>query len=222
MWTVLELCDVLVAGFIRINFIRAEILGLRFGVGDTERGAGGIESISPAAIGKDAEVANSVQPVWENMRHEPGNERFGGEGFHPISGFALSWEHGSAAPEPHGLSIKVDDAAVADGDTVGIPRQISEDLLCALKRSFGKHNPVLAPCSDNSLVEFVRIGMTSPVPEDNLTPIMGFGEVLQKTAAEETGENLDRRKEATATGLPFAGVNIEAGIGDNTVQVGMP
>ena len=194
----------------------------RFRVGDAERCAGGVESLSAAAIGKYAEMADSVEPGWQHMGHEPGNERLGGEGFHPISGLALSQEHWSAAPEPHGLSIKVDDAAVADGDAVGIARQICENLPCALKRSLGKDNPVLAPRLGNNLAEFVRIRMTGLVPEDNLTPVMGFGEVLQKAAAEETGENFDRSEEASATGLPFAGFNIEPGIGDNAVQVGMP
>lgn len=60
------------------------------------------------------------------------------------------------------------------------------------------------------------------VLEDNLTPVMGSGEVLQKAAAEEAGEHLDRSEEASATGLPFAGYTIEPGIGDDTVQMGMP
>ena len=64
--------------------------------------------------------------------------------------------------------------------------------------------------------------MSSLVPEDNLTPVMSSGEFLQKAATEEAGENLDRSEEASATGLPVAGFNIEPGIGDNTMQVGMP
>nr|WP_254446747.1 hypothetical protein [Ruegeria sp. HKCCD8929] len=94
---------------------------LRFRVGVIKRCAGGVESISAAAIGKYAEVADSVEPGWQNMGHEPGNERLGGEDFHTISGLALSRELWSAATEPHGLPVKVDDAAVSDGDTVCIP-----------------------------------------------------------------------------------------------------
>ena len=121
IWTVGWRCAALAADFVRRTSARVYVLRQRSRGGDAERCAGGVESLSAAAIGKYAEVADSVEPGWQHMGHEPGNEHLGGEGFHAIAVLALSRDLWSAATEPHGLPVKGDDATVSDGDAMCIP-----------------------------------------------------------------------------------------------------
>ena len=51
---------------------------------------------------------------------------------------------------------------------------------------------------------------------------MGGGELLQEAAAEQAGQDLDGGEEAAAAGLPVPGPDVEAAVGDDAVEVGMP
>ncbi len=51
---------------------------------------------------------------------------------------------------------------------------------------------------------------------------MDLREVLKEASAEVACQHLDGCKEAGASGLPCAGLNVEAAVGHDTVHMGMP
>ena len=117
-----RLCGVLVAaGFVRV-------VRFRFGCGDAKGRAGGVEGLPAAAVGEDAEVADPVEAVGQDMGHEAGDERVGREGLDAVAGLSLPGKLRPPAAEPHGLPVEAEDAAVADGDAMGVSREVREDL----------------------------------------------------------------------------------------------
>ena len=204
------------------DFVRCFAVGtlMRSDVCATEGGAGDVEGFPAAAVGEDAEVADLVEAPRQDMHHEAGDERLGCEGLHAIPGLALSWTLWTPASEPHVFSVESEDAAVPYGDAVSVSRQIPEDLPCPLKWPFGIDDPVLAARPGKGLAE--GVGFASILPEHDLAAVMRSGEFLHKTSAEIAGENLDGSEEVITSGFPVAGFDIEAGIGDNAMQVWMP
>ena len=124
-----RLCGALVAaGFVRRAAV-GRVVRFRFGRGDAKRGAGGVEGLPAAAVGEDSEVADPVEAVGQDMGHEAGDERVGRDGLDAVAGLSLPGKLRPPAPEPHGLPVEAEDAAVADGDAMGVSREVCEDLL---------------------------------------------------------------------------------------------
>ncbi len=192
----------------------------RFGCGDAARRAGGVEGLPAAAVGEDAEVADPVEAVGQDMGHEAGAERVGRDGLDAVAGLSRPGKLRPRAAEPHGLPIEAEDAAVADGDAMGVSREVREGLPGSPERPLREDDPVLGarPCQE--LAE--GVGIAAVAPEHDLAPIMGAGEILQEAAAEQAGKDLDGGEEAAAAGLPVPGLDVEAAIGDHAVGVGMP
>ena len=100
--------------------------------------------------------------------------------------------------------------------------EVAEDLLGVAEGSFGVDVPVLAARVGQHGVELGRIGqMGNGAMALDATVRMGAGEFLEEAATEEACEDFDGGEEGGAAGLPLAGVDIEAGVGDDAMQMGM-
>ena len=215
-----RLCGVLLAaGFVRRDAI-GRVVRFRLGFGDAKRCAGGVEGLPAAAVGQDSEVADPVEAVGQDMGHEPGDERVGRDGLDAVPGLSLSGQLWPPAAEPHGLAVEAEDAAVADCDSMCVSRQVREDLSGSPERPLGEDDPVLAARPGQDLAE--GVGIPAVAPEHDLAPVMGAGELLQEAAPEQAGQDLDGGEEPAAAGLPVPGPDVEAAVGDDAVEVGMP
>ena len=188
----------------------------------TQRLARDFEGLGTASIGKDSEVADAMQSVWQDMQQEPADELVGGDGGRAVAGFPLPRTGRLAATEGDVLSIAGDDAAVADGNSVRVSGEIAEDLFGIAKGSFGVDDPVLAAGGHEGGVELSGIGeMGDAAMKFDFPACMGAGELLKEAAPEQAGEDLDRGQEGAASGLPLAGCDIEAGVRHDDMQMRM-
>ena len=123
-------CRVVVAaGFI----LRSAVSGIscfRFWprAGCPESPACRLEGIPAAAVGENPEVADAVQLVRQDVDEETRDERVHGNGLGAVAQLRLPGRLRPAAPEGDALPVEGDDAAIADGDPVGVARQVGEDL----------------------------------------------------------------------------------------------
>ena len=120
-------------------------------------------------------------------------------------------------------AVEGEDAVVSDADSVCVACEVREHLGWAAERRLGINDPVLRPGSGDGVAEGERaskVGGASREPE--LAPVAGLGEFLEKAAAEQAGEDLDGGQEPPASDGPFARGGVEAGVGDDHVQVRMP
>ena len=156
------------------------------------------------------------------MEQEATDELLGGDGGDGVARFSVPVPGGFAIPERDGVCVEAGDAAVADGDPVGVSGEVAKDLLGVAEGLFRVDVPVLAARGGEHGVELGRIGqMGNGAMALDTSVRMGAGEFLEESASEEACEDFDGDEEGAAAGLPLAGVDIEAGVGDDAMQMGM-
>ena len=90
-----------------------------------------------------------------------------------------------SAPEGDGAAVELEDAAVADGDPVGVARQVSEHLLWSAEGWFGVDDPVLAAGFADDIAEGGVVGEAGGGSvEDEQAPAVGLLEFLEEEAPE--------------------------------------
>ena len=70
-----------------------------------------LERVGAAAVGENAEVADAVQPVGQDVEEEAPDELVDGDGGRAVARFALPRCLGLSVPEGDGLAVEGDDAA---------------------------------------------------------------------------------------------------------------
>ncbi len=99
-----------------------------------------VEVACSASVGEDAEVTDAMHAVGDDVEQEASDELFGGDGDGAVArSFGLP---GLSAPEGDGAAVELEDAAVGDGNPVGVARQVSEHLLWSAEGWFGVDDPV--------------------------------------------------------------------------------
>ena len=81
-------------------------------------------------------------PSGDDVEQEASDELIGGDGNGAVA--RLIGVPGLATPEGDGAAVEGEDAAVGDGDPVGVARQVSEHLLRSAEGWLGVDDPILA------------------------------------------------------------------------------
>src|SRR5438105_14555893 len=89
------------------------------------------------AVGEIAVVADAMEAVRQNVEQEAADELVGAKGHHLLLIVVAIILPAEADP----ALGKTDQAAVGDGDTMGIPAEIIENLLGSAERSLGVDDP---------------------------------------------------------------------------------
>ncbi len=211
-----------------VLFVRVAAFVWGFGVGlggvfvDAEGVARAAERLGTAAVGQDSEVADTLEALGKDVEQEAPDELVRGERRGSVAGLALSRPFRLPGAEGDLFSIEGQDAPVADRDSVGVSREVSEDGFRTPERLLGVDDPVGSPGGSEGGVECGWVGeRVGAGLEVELALLPGSGELLQEATPEEAGEHLDGGEEGTASRLPFAGCDIETCVGDDDVEVGM-
>ena len=145
-----------------------------------------------------------------------------GDGGGAVTRLALPRFPGLSVAEGDGPTVEGCDAAVRDGDPVGVAGEVAEDLLWFPKGALRVDHPVLATSSGEGGLELAGIGEMGDVAvEGDLALAIRAGEVFEEAAAEQAGEDLDGGQERTASDPPLAVADIEAGVGHDHMQMGV-
>ena len=106
-----------------------------------EKGAAESELGCAMAVGHEAEVADTVEPIRQGVKEKAANE---------LAGFELD-DFGGAAltvilpSESDMIVVEGDEAAVGDSDTVSVAPEIDENLGWSAERLLGIDDPVDVP-----------------------------------------------------------------------------
>jgi hypothetical protein len=93
----------------------------------------------PYPVRQEATVAHPVEPVWRHVEHQPPQELDGiqGQGAQAVAmGIVF-------VAEGHLAVFQGDEPMVGDGDAMGIPGEVLEDVLGVCHGLFGVHDPLL-------------------------------------------------------------------------------
>ena len=184
--------------------------------------SGGLEGAFSAAIGEDSEVPDAVQAVGQGVKQEAPDELGGREAHGAVAGLLAGFACRLSVSELDGFAVEGEDAAVADGDPVGVSGEISDQGVGSGEGLPGVDHPLdLA-----GLVEALLEG--AGALEAGAGAVAGDGSVadglfglLEEASAEVSREHLDGSEECAAADPPLAGVAVEACIRDDAVQVRM-
>ena len=160
----------------------------RFGLvhGLKER-AGERELGGPMAVGEEAEVADAMEAVRQGVEEEAPDELVRGQTHDPDSAVAAI----VLPSEGDMILVAGHEAAVGDGDAVGVAAEIGEDLGGATEWLLGIDDPVAPPQGGEIAREVVAIGECGEIAEEAQFPLVECGgEPLEKEPAEQAGKRL--------------------------------
>ena len=157
------------------------------GAGDGAKSpARALQRPGAAAVGEDAEVADAVQPGGQDVEQEAADELVDGDGGGAVARLALLRPCPLSVPEGHALAVEGDDAAIRDGDPVGVAGEVAEDLLRPAERPLGVDHPVPAAGGGEGGVELTGVSeVGNGAVEGELALPVGAGELFEEAAAEQ-------------------------------------
>ena len=175
-----------------------------------------------ASVGEDAEVTDAVHPAGQDMKQEAADELVGRDGHGAVARLLLPGLPGLSMPEGDGLAVEGGDAAVGDGDPVGVAGEVPEDLRRPPEGPLGVDHPVPAAGGGECGVELAGVGeMGDGAVELQPASAMGASQLLEEASTEQAGEDLDGGQPGAAPDLPRAALDIEARVGHHHVQMGV-
>ena len=153
----------------------------RFASVGQERATEG-ELLRSVAIGEESEVANAMEAVRQYVEQEASHELVGLQ-THGLDGAAVAIVlPGSGVM----IVIAVLDAAVGDGDAMGVAPEIGEDLRRSAKRLLGVNDPIDAMRGGQTGGERIWIGQMREIAEEaEGFRVEGLLQAFDEKAAEE-------------------------------------
>ncbi len=149
-----------------------------------QRLARAIQRRGAAAVGEDAEVADAVHPLRQDVEQEASDELVGRDGHGAVAGLLLPRLGRLAVAEGDVLAVEGDDAPVRDGDPVGVAGEVPEHLLRPPEGALGVDHPISAAGGGEGAVELAGIGeMGDGAVELQLAAAMGARKVFEEAAA---------------------------------------
>ena len=144
------------------------------------------------AIGEESEVANAMEAVGQGVEQEASDELVGRQA-HDLDGAAVA----IVLPgEGDMIVIAGSDAAVGDGDAMGVAAEIGENLRRSAERLLGVDDPIDAPHGGQMGGERDGIGQMREIAEEaEALGVEGGLQAFEEQATEQAGERLDGQKE---------------------------
>jgi len=135
--------------------------------------------VSARAAGEQAIVADAVEAFWQHVDQEAADKLGGGECHAFVSIAAL--DAIVLPPEGDAVLIEGDQAAVGDGNAVGVTRKISQHGLGSAERALCVDDPLGLAQRREMSREGLRIGQMYVVAEEaEAAGLVGGDELLQE------------------------------------------
>src|SRR5207302_1342767 len=169
-------------------------------------------------VGEIAIVADAMEAFGQDVEQEAADELVGTKGHHLLLVVVAIILPAEADP----ALGKTDQAAVGDGDAMGIAAEIIEHLLGSAERSLGVDDPANGAQGPQPGSEHGWRGQARQIAkEPELTRIERRLEAGQEKPAVETRQHLYRQKEAGAAADPASPVGRWPATRHDAVNMGM-
>src|SRR5438067_12928979 len=170
------------------------------------------------AVGEIAVVADAMEAVRQNVEQEAADELVGAKGHHLLLVVVAIILPAEADP----ALGKTDQAAVGDGDAMGIAAEIIEHLLGSAERALGVDDPANGAQRPQPGSEHGWRGQARQIAKEaEFARIERRLEAGQEKPAVETRQHLYRQKEARAAGNPSGPVDRWPATRQDTVDMWM-
>jgi len=183
-------------------------LAIRFCSGEQLTGA--CDVVGAGAFGEQAVVADAVQAFWQHVNEEAAGELVGCKRHLLASIAALD---AIILPlEGDASLVKGDQAAVGDGDAVGVARQIDQHRLGPAERRLCVDDPLDLAQPREISRKGLRLGEMGVIAEEaQAAGRMGGRERREEQPSEQAGEHTHRQEEPRPAGHPVLAVGRDAG-----------
>src|SRR4051794_34664297 len=119
------------------------------------------------------------------------------------------------------FSVEDKQAVIADGDTMRVPAQITENRCGSSHRVFGVHDPVLREQRSQERGKRFRVlQRTGCAAEAQLLSAIGAPEPIDKLAAKDSLQNTERQEKAIARMHPTTAIERKSAGGNEAVDMG--
>ncbi len=176
---------------------------------NSEQLTGACDVAGASAFGEQAVVADAVEAAWQHVDEEAADEFVGGERHALVAIAALD---AVVLPlEGDAALVAGDQAAVGDGDAVGVTRQIGQYRFRAAERTLCVDDPLDLAQRREISREGLRLGDMGVIPEEaQAAGLMRGDELLQEQSPEQAGEHTHREEESGPAGHPTLTVQRDA------------
>ena len=162
---------------------------------DVQQFAGAGDVLGALTAGEQAIVADAVEACGQHVHEKAADELVGGERHHLIA-FA-PFEPVVLPLEGDALVIEREQAAVGDGDPVGVAGEIAQHLLRTAEGALAIDHPLFAVQRPQIRGERLRIDQPGMLAEElQLTGLISGTELVQEQPAEQLREHGYRQEEA--------------------------
>lgn len=143
------------------------------------------DTITPVAVGEKAEVAHAVKAVRKDMQEKASHKLVGMKAHDLLAVTAVATI--ILPSEGDMIAIGMNDAAVCDGDTMGVTAEIGEHLIWTAEWRLRIDNPFNAASVGKMAGEcLVIVEMSEVVEELQLAFGKGFSQSCQEKPPEQT------------------------------------
>jgi hypothetical protein len=164
------------------------------------------------AIGEKAEVPDADEALGQDVKQVTAQELVGRK-IHGLLAITIAVV---LVEEAHKVAVEAEDAAVGDGDAMGVGSEIAENLLGTAEGTLCVDDLLVARRSRKEILSMLDAGAKGAVVAKVLT------QHLHEAAAEVTRQDAYWKKEVLATGTqPATTVERKASGGNDTVDVRM-
>jgi hypothetical protein len=145
------------------------------------------------AIGEESEVTNAMEAVGQGVEQEAPDELVGLQ-THGLYGAVVA----IVLPGEADMVVVAGlDAAVGDGDAMGVAAEIGENLRGSAEGLLGVDDPIDAPSGGQMGGESGGVGQIGEIAEESeALRAEGGLQAFEEQAAEQPGKRLDRRSPA--------------------------
>jgi hypothetical protein len=173
---------------------------------------------SPKSVCKESELANAYETVRQNVLHIAPQELCCRQCHE-----TLLVPMGIIFPAKGDLfSVESKQAVIADGDTMRVPAQITENRGGARHCVLAVHDPVLTEQrSQECGKRFWVLQRTGCAAEAQLLSAIGAPEAIDKLAAKDSLEDAERQEEVIARMHPTTAIERKSAGGNEAVDMGM-
>ena len=147
------------------------------------------------ALAKQAVVADAVEACGQHVDEEAADELVGGERHHLVA--IAAFDPVVLPLEGDAVVVERDQAAVGDGDAVGVAREIAQHFLGPAEGALAIDHPFAVAQRRQIGGEGLRIGQRRMIAEElQLSGLVSGDELLQEQPAEQARQHAHREEEA--------------------------